>query len=153
MMDGKHILTQEGLEEIKQELQRLYQERKKIAAQIKEARSYGDISENSEYTDAKERQGLLEGRIAELEDIVRNHVITDNTCGPNAVCVGSKVKVKSAGKELEYTIVGATQANPQERKISIESPVGRALIDKKVGDEVVVEAPGGKIKMQVMAIG
>lgn len=150
--NNKYILTKEGLEEIKAELAKLYEDRKKIAAQIKEARSYGDISENSEYTDAKERQGLLEGRIMELEDIVRNHVISDNTCGPNSVCVGSRVKIKRSGSEFEYILVGATQANPDAGKISVESPVGKALLNHAVGDEVEIDAPRGKIKMTIMSI-
>ncbi|MFA4930346.1 MAG: transcription elongation factor GreA [Patescibacteria group bacterium] len=150
--NNKYILTKDGLAEIKTELARLYDERKVIAAQIKEARSYGDISENSEYSDAKERQGLLEGRIMELEDIVRNHVISDNKCGRNNVCVGSKVKINRSGKEFEYMLVGATQANPDQGKISVESPVGKALLDRAVGDEVEIQAPGGKVKMRIMTI-
>ncbi|MBU0647655.1 transcription elongation factor GreA [Patescibacteria group bacterium] len=151
--NGKYVLTKEGLAEIKRELEKLYKERKKIAAAIKEARSYGDISENSEYTDAKEKQGLLEGRIAELEDIVRNHVISDNSCQSNKICVGSKVKIKQSGKEFAYTLVGATQANPQEGKISIDSPVGKALLNHTVGDKVEIMAPRGKVQMEIVGVG
>jgi len=150
---NKFILTKQGLEEIRDELEKLYEERKQVAAMIKEARSYGDISENSEYSQAKERQAMLEGRIAELENILRNAIMAeDSTCRPHVVCVGSKVKVRNLNQEIDYVLVGATQSNPKEGKISVDSPVGKALLGKSVGEEVVVQAPSGQIKLMVKQI-
>lgn len=150
---NKFILTKDGLEDIKAQLNGFYEERKKIAAQIKEARSYGDISENSEFSEVKERQSLLEGQIAELENIVRNAVIEQNVCKADRVCVGSVVTIKNnQGKKMKYTLVGATQADPLAGKISVESPVGKAMLDKEKGEEFIVLAPSGKIKMEVLEI-
>lgn len=149
---SKYLVTAEGLVEIKLELSKLYDERKVIAAQIKEAKSYGDLSENSEYSEVKDRQIMLEKRISELEDYAKNAVVDDKTCVTDRVCVGSKVAVEIGGKVFDYEIVGATQANPSNGKISVESPVGKALIGKKKGDNVEVIAPKGKIKMLIKTV-
>jgi transcription elongation factor GreA len=127
------ILTPEGLEKLKQEIEYLSgDKRREVAERIKEAREFGDISENSEYDDAKNEQAMLEARIASLE-VVR---------------VGSVVNVKdeSSGKSLQYTIVGSTEANPAENKLSNESPVGKALLGNKRGDKVSVTLPSGKAR-------
>lgn len=153
MSSNKFILTQEGLDDIKAELNKLYEERKTIADQIKEARSYGDISENSEFSEVKERQSMQEGRIAELENIVRNALVEKSVCVNNKVCVGSVVTVKNPqGKISKYSLVGATQAEPNLGKISVESPVGKALLDKEKGEEFEVMTPSGKIKMSIVGI-
>jgi len=149
---NKVILTKEGLESVKTELEKLYDERKNIQLQIKEAKSYGDLSENSEYQDAKDRQVLIETRIAEMENIVRNAVIDSGVCANGGVCIGSVVTVNSGGKEYTYTLVGATQADPLAGKVSVESPIGKSLMGRGKGDEVVVEAPRGKIKMKIMKV-
>ncbi|HPH78530.1 MAG TPA: transcription elongation factor GreA [bacterium] len=150
--DNKYLVTEEGLEEIKVELEKLYEERKQIVEQIKEAKSYGDLSENSEYAEVKDRQLILERRIAELEDYAKKAIIDDKMCQTDKVCVGSKVRVKTGNKKMEYELVGATQANPSSGKISVESPVGRALIGKIEGDEVEVMAPKGKIMLVIESI-
>ena len=149
---NKVILTKEGLESVKAELEKLYGDRKTIQLQIKEAKSYGDLSENSEYQDAKDRQVLTETRIAEMENIVRNAVIDNGTCSTGGVCIGSDVTVNSGGREYIYTLVGATQADPTAGKVSVESPIGKSLMGKNKGEEIVVEAPRGKIKMKIMKI-
>jgi len=149
---NKVILTKEGLESVKSELEKLYQERKSIQLQIKEAKSYGDLSENSEYQDAKDRQVLTETRIAEMENIIRNAVIDTGTCTDGGVCIGSNVTVNSGGREFTYTLVGATQADPTAGKVSVESPIGQSLMGKKKGEEITVKAPRGKIKMKIMKV-
>lgn len=149
---SKYLVTEEGLAEIKTELGKLYDERKQIVEQIKEAKSYGDLSENSEYAEVKDRQQMLEKRIAELEDYAKNAVVDDKMCSLGQVCVGSKVSVEIGGKTFEYEVVGATQADPSSGKISVESPVGKALIGKKKGSEIEVNAPKGKIKMMIKTV-
>jgi len=149
---SKYLVTEEGLAEIKAELEKLYAERKVIVEQIKEAKSYGDLSENSEYAEVKDRQQMQEKRIAELEDYAKNAVIDSASCKTGKVCVGSTVKVKMGEKSLEYEVVGATQADPTSGKISVESPVGKALIGKKMGDDILVKAPKGDVKMKIETI-
>jgi transcription elongation factor GreA len=150
---NKYLVTEDGLAEIKLELGKLYDERKTIVEQIKEAKSYGDLSENSEYAEVKDRQLMLEKRIAELEDYAKNAVVDDKKCNTGQICVGSKVSVEIGGKVFEYEVVGATQADPTSGKISVESPVGKSLIGKKKGDNIEVNAPKGKIKMLVKTVG
>lgn len=150
--DNKVVVTAEGLETIKKELENLYLERKKITHQIKEARSYGDLSENSEYQEVKDRQDLLETRIVELENIIRHAVIDEGKCERDRVCVGSVVEVKLNGKTSKYTIVGATQADPSSGKISADSPVGKALMGKSGGDEAIVKTPRGDSKISIVKL-
>jgi transcription elongation factor GreA len=149
---NKYLVTEEGLVAIKAELEKLYEDRKLIVEQIKEAKSYGDLSENSEYAEVKDRQQMLERRIAELEEYAKKAVIDDGICQNDKVCVGSRVKVKAGVKVMEYELVGATQANPSLGKISVESPVGRALIGKVEGEQVEVTAPRGKISLLIESI-
>ena len=153
------ILTPEGLERLKDELQELQTNRRReVAERIKDAREFGDISENSEYDDAKNEQAMLEARIATLEDKLRSASVIDaSELDNNVVRVGSVVNVKDdAGKSLKYTIVGSTEANPKESKLSNESPVGRALMGHKRNDVVSVQVPRGparKLKITKIDVG
>ena len=141
------ILTPEGLERLKEELQELQTTRRReVAERIKEAREFGDISENSEYDDAKNEQAMLEKQIAELEEKLRSATVIDkNSVSTEAVSVGTTVHVKDqkTDKSVKYMIVGSSEANPSENKLSNESPVGKALIGKKRGDLVSVPVPRG----------
>jgi transcription elongation factor GreA len=144
------ILTPEGLENLKKEIEYLsVEKRKEVAERIKEARDFGDISENSEYDDAKNEQAMLEGRIATLEDKLRSASVIDSSELDNDIVrVGSLVHVKddSSGKSMKYTIVGSTESNPAENRLSNESPVGKALVGKKRNDDVSVQLPNGKAR-------
>ncbi len=149
------ILTQEGLANLKAELDQLSTiRRREVAARIKEAREFGDISENAEYDDAKNEQAMLEARIALLEDKLRSATVIDATVlGTDMVRVGSLVHVKDeAGKSTKYTIVGSAEANPTEMKLSNESPVGKALLGHKRGEEVTIATPKGKRKLKITKI-
>ena len=144
------ILTPEGLEKLKAEIQYLASDkRREVAERIKEAREFGDISENSEYDDAKNEQAMLEARIAALEDKLRSAAVIDaSELSNDVVRVGSVVNVKDegSGKSLQYVIVGSTEANPSENKLSNESPVGQALLGHKRNDVVRVNLPNGKAR-------
>jgi transcription elongation factor GreA len=140
------ILTPEGLEKLKAELEELTTvKRREVAERIKDAREYGDISENSEYDDAKNEQAMLEQRILMLEEKLRSATVVDaKELSSDVVAVGTTVKVKDdKGKSATYTIVGSTEANPAEKKLSNESPVGRALLGHSKGDKVTVKLPNG----------
>ena len=145
-------LTKEGLANLKSELKALVEvKRPEIAKRIKEAREMGDISENSEYDAARQEQSFVEGRIEELEEIIK----TAKTSEPkkkDSVDVGCKVTVHIDGSDESFNIVGALEANPLEKKISHESPLGSALVGKKVGDKIEVEAPVGKLIYTVLKI-
>jgi len=155
------LVTQDGYEKLVQELANLKNvKRKEIAEKLKEAISYGDLSENSEYEEAKNEQAFVEGRILDLEDKVKNaKIIADDKKKGKAsttVQFGSTVTVqnitdKSAKPEV-YTVVGSTEANPFESKISKESPLGMAILEKAAGDEVEVVAPRGKIAYKIVKI-
>jgi len=144
------ILTPEGLEKLKKEIEVLSTDkRREVAESIKEAREFGDISENSEYDDAKNEQAMLEARIATLEDKLRSaSVINPSELSADLVRVGSVVHVKDSGsgKSLTYTIVGSTEADPSSNKLSNESPVGKALVGRKKGDTAKVTLPNGKTR-------
>ncbi len=149
------ILTPEGLATLKAELDTLSTTRRReVASRIKEAREFGDISENAEYDDAKNEQAMLEARIATLEDNLRSATVVDASgLGTDVVRVGSIVHVKDdGGKSTKYTIVGTAEANPADAKLSNESPVGKALIGRKRGDEVVVTTPRGERKLKITKI-
>jgi transcription elongation factor GreA len=141
------ILTPDGLEKLKEELELLQTERRReVAARIKEAREFGDISENSEYNDAKNEQAMLETRIAQLEEKLRMATVIDvEEISTDVVQVGSIVHVKDekTGKSAKYTIVGSAEAKPQENKLSNESPVGRALLGRRRNEVVAVQVPRG----------
>src|SRR3990167_2616614 len=135
----KVYLTAEGLAKLKKEYEHLTSvKRKEVTARIAKAREYGDISENSEYDTAREEQSFVEGRILELEDILRNAQVIETSKRSDAVQIGSKVKVEVEGEADEFIIVSSVEADPMQGKISNESPVGKALIGSKVGDVVSV---------------
>jgi len=150
------VLTYEGLEKLESELEYLKtMKRKEIAEKIKQALAFGDLSENSEYDEAKNEQAQVEGRIVQLENMLKNaKIIDEEDINTDIVSIGSKVKVLDMefNEEVEYTIVGSTEANPSQYKISDESPVGKALIGQKVGDVVDVEVPAGSIKLKILSI-
>jgi transcription elongation factor GreA len=150
------ILTPEGYERLKQEIEELSTtKRREVAERIRVAREFGDIAENAEYDDAKNEQMLLEHRIATLEERLRDaRVISKKDIAKDVVSVGSKVKLRDvAAKEtIEYHIVGSAEANPAENKLSNESPVGKAIIGKKKGETVEVTAPRGTLKFKILEI-
>ena len=154
------ILTPEGLDKLKTELEFLQTDkRQEVAERIKEAREFGDISENSEYDDAKNEQAMLEAKIAQLEDRLRSaSVIDSKELGTDQVRVGSVVHVKDekTGKSVKYTIVGSAEAKPTENRLSNESPVGKALIGHKRNEVVEVPVPRGpkrKLKITKIEVG
>jgi transcription elongation factor GreA len=149
------ILTPEGLANLKAELDQLTTARRReVAQRIKEAREFGDISENAEYDDAKNEQAMLEARIASLEDKLRSATVIDSSdIGTDKVGVGSVVHVKDeSGKSTKYTIVGSAEASPAELKLSNESPIGSALLGHKRGEEIVIATPRGKRKLKITKI-
>ena len=150
------ILTPEGLEKLQSELERLQTtERREVAQRIKDAREFGDISENSEYDDAKNEQMMLEQRIAQLEERLRSAQVIDAAeLSTDTVQVGTTVHVKDekTGKSQKFTIVGSAEAKPAEGRISNESPVGRALLGKKKGEKVVVKVPAGDFAYTIVEI-
>ncbi|MFZ5817025.1 MAG: transcription elongation factor GreA [Bacillota bacterium] len=156
MSEKEVLLSLEGLKQLEQELLHLRTvKRLEVAERIKQAREYGDISENSEYEDAKNEQAFIEGRILVLEKMLRNaRVIDEPTANGGLVTVGSTVVLKDLeyGDELTYTIVGTTEADPSQNRISNESPVGRAIMGQKVGTVVAVDAPDGVIKYEILEI-
>ncbi|MCX6703059.1 MAG: transcription elongation factor GreA [Candidatus Wolfebacteria bacterium] len=123
-----------------------------IADRLKRAKEYGDLSENSEYIDAKDSQAKLETRIFELEEMIRNAVLIRKSKSKDVVAIGSTVKVQKNGKNTKYTIVGSEESNPVMNLISNESPLGKAFLTKKVGDAFEVQVPSGKIKYKVLSI-
>lgn len=152
----KFVMTYEGVKKLENELEYLKTvKRKEITEKIKVALGYGDLSENSEYDEAKNEQAFTEGRIIQLENMLKNAVVVDGSEIPtDKVSVGTKVKVKDYefDEEVEYSIVGSAEADPMEFKISNESPVGAALLGKKVGEIVEVLVPGGINKFEILGI-
>ena len=152
-MQKQFKLTKDRLEELKQELVHLRTVREReVAEQIKEARSFGDLSENSEYDEAKNEQGKLYSRIAELENIIANAVIINEAAQGKGVTMGVKVTLTIDGAETEYTIVGSQEANPFVGRLSDESPIGKAIMGKHEGDEVTVETLSGTKVCKIIAI-
>ena len=150
------VLTPEGYEKLKSEIEYLSTEkRREVADRIRTAREFGDISENSEYDDAKNEQAMLEHRISQLgERLKLARVIDQGEITTDAVTIGTKVRLRDvqAKKTVEYFIVGSAEANPAENKLSNESPVGKAIIGKKKGETVEVTAPRGSLKYKIMDI-
>lgn len=150
------LLTQDGLNALEAELEELKTvKRKEVSEKIKVALSFGDLSENSEYDEAKNEQGKLEARIAEIEQLLQNvKILDEDELNTDKVNIGSKVKVRDLefDEEIVYQIVGFTQADPDEGRISDESPVGKALLNASVGDKVEVEVPAGIISFEVLEI-
>lgn len=150
-MKKMYKITKEGKAELEQELEQLKGRRGEIADKIAEARDYGDLSENAEYDAAREEQGLVETRIAEIEDIVQNaEIIVSAKKG--VVGLGSVVELKKGDKTVTYTVVGPVEADPLQGKISNESPIGEALMGKKVGETVVITTPKGEIEYEVITV-
>ena len=156
MADKKHILTYAGLKQYEDELQNLkVVRRKEVAQKIKEAREQGDLSENAEYDAAKDEQRDIEARIEDIEKILKNaEVVVEEEVDLDKISIGCNVKILDIefDEELEYKIVGSTEANSLKGKISNESPVGKALIGAKIGDIVEVETQAGVIKYKVLEI-
>jgi transcription elongation factor GreA len=153
-MAQPNYLTPEGEAKLKSELQELKStKREELSKRLRSAIQMGDLSENADYHKAKEDQGFLEGRIQEIEAILRNTVIIEKTQNKDIVFIGSHVTIQEGGSEHEtYHLVGPTEADPRNGKISHESPIGRALMDKKVGDIAEAETPGGRIKFKIIKI-
>ena len=156
MAESKKVkLTAEGLEKLEQELDYLKTtKRKEVAEKIKTARAFGDLSENSEYDEAKAEQVEVEERIKTIENMLKNIEIIDGDIDTKQVSLGSKVKILDIefDEELEYTIVGSTEADPSQMRISDESPVGFALLGQKKGKIVEVEVPDGTLKFKILSI-
>lgn len=156
MTNKEVVLTYEGLKKLEEELDFLKgAKRREVAERIKQALSFGDISENSEYDEAKNEQALIEGRIAQVETMLkRARVIDEDEVSTEKVTIGSKVRLfdSEMNEEVEYMIVGSTEADPIKYKISNESPVGSALMGKKKGSLIEVSVPDGVIKFEILEI-
>ena len=157
MAKGKKITyTQQGYQQLVEELQYLrVEKREKIKSDIALARSFGDLSENAEYDEARNEQAKNEARIKDLEELLENAVIMDeNTIDTGVVSLGSTVKLRftSSNEEITYSLVGSNEADPLDGKISDQSPIGAALIDMRAGDEKDVETPAGTIHIQILEV-
>lgn len=152
-MSKKYLLTPEGLEKLNQELKNLVTDkRKEVIERIREAAAHGDLSENADYAQAREEQSFIEGRIQEIEDIIKNAEIITAASHHNNVSVGSTILVKINGQERKYTIVGSNEANPKDGKISNESLVGKSLLGRKIGEKFKVSAPAGEMDYEIVGI-
>ena len=152
-MDKPVLLTKEGLDKLQIELEELRTVRRpEIAERIKYAKDFGDISENAEYEDAKNEQGMLEGRILTLEAMIRNAVVIEQAEDASVVHVGSTVEVKDEYGTQAFTIVGPAEVDVTSGRISLESPVGKALLGRQIGDRIDVQSPGGIRQLQVVAV-
>lgn len=151
-MKKLYQITSEGKKELEKELGDLKSRRGEIADKIAEARDFGDLSENAEYDAAREEQGLLESRIAEIEDILQNADLIKSG-SKTKVTLGSKVELKTGNKSVIYTIVGPVEADPLDGKISNESPIGEAVFGKKVGDSAAISTPKGNVTYKIVSIG
>ncbi len=148
------IVTAEGLKKLKDELDYLQTTRRhEIAERLKEAISYGDLSENSEYQEAKEEQAFLEGKIAELEKMVKTVKVAKEDNSKTVIHLGTTCTVEVEGKKRKLTLVGATEAAPFEGKVSNESPIGKAIFGAKKGDVVTVNAPKGSLEYKIISLG
>lgn len=147
------LVTKEGLEKLQKEFEeRTITTRQKIANAIKEAKEQGDLSENAEYSAAKEQQTENEARIAQLEMLIKESKVVERDQNDKSAQIGAKVAVKAHGQEYVFEIVGSNEANPAERKISNESPIGQALIGASEGDTVDVETPSGTVQYEIISI-
>lgn len=151
-MKKAYQITEDGKKELEAELEQLKSRRGDIADKIAEARDYGDLSENAEYDAAREEQGLVESRIAEIEDILMNAELIKGG-SKSKVGLGSKVELKTGKKTVVYTVVGPVEADPLEGKISDESPIGEAIFGKKVGDKATITTPKGEVTYEIVKIG
>jgi transcription elongation factor GreA len=148
------VLTREGFEKLKAEIEDLSTvRRREVAERIKEAREFGDISENSEYDDAKNEQAMLEAKIAQLEERLRDATVIDaDDVSTDVVALGSMVTIETPAGKATYQLVGSAEADPDENRLSNESPVGRAILGRKKGETVDVVTPGGNIKVKIVTI-
>lgn len=155
MSKGQTFITKEGLEKLKGELDELKNvKRKEISERIQEAKELGDLSENAEYVEAKNEQAFIEGRILEIESILKNVIIIKKKKRSSSIVeVGSKIKIKGDNETKEYVIVGSSEADPSAGKISNESPLGQSFLGKKVGDIIEIKVPQGIKKFKILAIG
>ena len=155
-LEKEVLLSNEGLKKVEQELEHLKSvRRREVAERIKQAREFGDISENSEHEDAKNEQAFIEGRILTLEKMLRNAKIIEEASGdPEVVAIGSQVTLRDLDENetYEYVIVGSTEADPAENRISNESPVGKALLGAHVGQVVSIGVPAGTLRVEVLGV-
>lgn len=150
---SEQIISQEGYDKIEEELRHLTTtKRREIAERIERAKELGDLSENAEYSEAKDAQALNEGKVLELQNILKNVTVVKSGNSKKEVAMGSKVVVKANGKEKEYTIVSFNEADPLEGKISNESPLGVAFVGRKKGEKVAVETPKGTVEYKIIKI-
>lgn len=146
------IVTPEGLEKLKAELEYLKTEkRKQVSDRIKTAKEFGDLSENAEYQEAKDEQAFTEGRILNLENLIKTAVVADKN-DDDQINVGNTIVVDREGQVLEFTIVGSTEGDPSNGKISVESPLGQAFVGKRLNEEFAVNLPAGKIQYKILEI-
>lgn len=149
----EHYISKEGLDKLEEELVYLNKvKRKEVSARIKKALEEGDISESGEYSEAKEDQAFVEGKIAEIKEKIKNAVIIKKKKSSQSVDIGSTVTLECNKETIKYSIVGSAEVDPMKGKISNESPLGKAFIGKQVGEEVEVNTPGGSIKCKVLSI-
>ncbi|MCQ2464153.1 MAG: transcription elongation factor GreA [Oscillospiraceae bacterium] len=155
-MAEKKQMSREGYEKLEQELNYLITvKRAEVAQKLKEARSFGDLSENAEYDEAKNEQGILEATIAEMQITLENaEIVEDDSISTDQVGIGSTIEIKRSDRDKieKFKIVGTSEANPAEGKISDDSPIGKAALRKKVGDVFTVEAPAGELNFEVISI-
>jgi transcription elongation factor GreA len=151
--DETVLLTKDGLEKLNKELKNLIEvKRPEVVQKISIARDMGDLSENAAYVSARDEQAFTEGRISELEEIIKNAVVSNGTLSKGVVSVGCKIRVHVDGIEQEFCLVGGPEADPKEKKISHESPLGKALMGKKIGDKVEIDAPMGKLVYTILSV-
>ena len=152
-MSNKVILTEEGYNKLQEELRQLQEiKRPRAVERLQKAREMGDLTENSEYAAAKEELSFVDGRIQETENILKKGQVIKRAANKQIIEIGDKVKVQADGKKEVFTIVGEGEANPTERKLSHTSPIGKALIGKKVGETVEVKVPAGKVVYKILEI-
>lgn len=154
MDDKKIYLTKEGLEELRKEFEELSKvKRPDVLSRVSQARDLGDLSENAEYSAAREELTFIDGKLDELEELLKQAtIISSAKSAGGAIKLGSKVTVNIKGKKEDFTVVGEWEADPKEKKISHESPLGKALIGKKVGEKIEVEAPAGKVIYSIVSV-
>lgn len=146
------VLTREGEKKLKEELSALKERRRIVMEKVKFARGLGDISENEEYASARDEQAYIDGKVRYIEGLLKNAKVVEKGNGTRVVGVGAAVKVKTDGEEIRFNVVGATEADPSSGKISCESPLGKALLGKKVGEVVDFEAPAGRVTYTVLKV-
>jgi len=155
-METNLLITREGFEQIKAELERLKSvQRKKVADRIRDSKQFGEFMENSEYEDAKIEQAVVEGRIIELQRILQNAVVIESAAeNADRVGVGSAVMLREAksGRQLEYRIVGPVEVDPEQMKVSYQSPLGEAVFGRRKGDKVQVRAPAGTVSYEIVSV-